>query len=212
MNNQEVVKKLEEIKELHRLLLNGFEEDKDYGKVNGIKKPVFLKPGAEKILLIFGLNAKYEYIEVIRDFDNQLVFYEIKCILYKDAVLVSEGFGSANTKEYKYHKSDFFTNVNIVLKMAKKRALVDAALGVAGLSELFTQDVEDMDIKENDENSDEIQDKPSENQIKFIEKLKKQLSMDEFNKIISKYNTKTISKKDATAIINELLSATRGGE
>ena len=33
-----------------------------------------------------------------------------------------------------------------MLKMAKKRALVDAALLVASLSDLFTQDAEDMDF------------------------------------------------------------------
>lgn len=35
---------------------------------------------------------------------------------------------------------------NTVLKMAKKRAFVDAILTVTGASDIFTQDVEDMDI------------------------------------------------------------------
>jgi len=34
---------------------------------------------------------------------------------------------------------------NTILKMAKKRALVDAVLGFATLSEVFTQDLEDID-------------------------------------------------------------------
>jgi len=43
-------------------------------------------------------------------------------------------------------KMDPYTMDNTVLKMAKKRALVDAALLVASLSDVFTQDLEDMDI------------------------------------------------------------------
>jgi len=39
---------------------------------------------------------------------------------------------------------DLIDTWNTVLKMAKKRALVDAALTVSGASEKFTQDVEDM--------------------------------------------------------------------
>ncbi len=39
---------------------------------------------------------------------------------------------------------DTATIANTLLKMAKKRALVDAALGLARCSDMFTQDVEDM--------------------------------------------------------------------
>jgi len=48
--------------------------------------------------------------------------------------------------EYLVENDDPFTLVNTVLKMAKKRAQVDAALTVGSLSELFTQDLDDMDI------------------------------------------------------------------
>ena len=37
-----------------------------------------------------------------------------------------------------------FSGANIALKMARKRALVDAALTVGSLSNLFTQDLEDV--------------------------------------------------------------------
>ena len=46
----------------------------------------------------------------------------------------------------KYMKMDPYTMDNTVLKMAKKRALIDATLLVASLSDIFTQDLEDMDI------------------------------------------------------------------
>lgn len=39
---------------------------------------------------------------------------------------------------------DVFSQVNTILKMAKKRALVDAALSAGRLSDIFTQDIEDL--------------------------------------------------------------------
>jgi len=44
----------------------------------------------------------------------------------------------------KVANSDLADQWNTVVKMAKKRALVDAALTISGASERFTQDVEDM--------------------------------------------------------------------
>lgn len=46
--------------------------------------------------------------------------------------------------EYKILNDDPYTLVNTVLKMAKKRALVDAVLSVTRSSGIFTQDIEDM--------------------------------------------------------------------
>jgi len=41
---------------------------------------------------------------------------------------------------------DIYSQVNTILKMAKKRALVDAALSAGRLSQVFTQDIEDMGL------------------------------------------------------------------
>lgn len=46
-------------------------------------------------------------------------------------------------KTDKVLNEDIFSQVNTILKMAKKRALVDAALSVGRLSDIFTQDIED---------------------------------------------------------------------
>jgi hypothetical protein len=40
---------------------------------------------------------------------------------------------------------DIFSQVNTLVKMAKKRALVDATLSAGRLSNVFTQDIEDME-------------------------------------------------------------------
>ena len=44
----------------------------------------------------------------------------------------------------KIPNDDIYSQVNTILKMAKKRALVDAALSAGRLSDLFTQDMEDI--------------------------------------------------------------------
>jgi hypothetical protein len=46
--------------------------------------------------------------------------------------------------KYRLDNDDPYTLANTVLKMAKKRAQVDATLTVASLSEIFTQDIEDL--------------------------------------------------------------------
>lgn len=45
---------------------------------------------------------------------------------------------------YRLDNEDIYSQVNTILKMSKKRALVDAALSAGRLSQLFTQDIEDM--------------------------------------------------------------------
>ncbi len=47
-------------------------------------------------------------------------------------------------KQYRVENEDICSIANTILKMAKKRAEIDAALLVGSLSELFTQDIEDL--------------------------------------------------------------------
>lgn len=46
--------------------------------------------------------------------------------------------------QWRIENDDPYSLVNTILKMAKKRAMVDVALSVGRLSELFTQDIEDL--------------------------------------------------------------------
>jgi len=59
---------------------------------------------------------------------------------------------------YRLENEDIYSQVNTILKMAKKRALVDAALSAGRLSNVFTQDIEDM----SDMAKDEVIEKPAE--------------------------------------------------
>ncbi len=67
---------------------------------------------------------------------------------------------------------DIYSQVNTILKMAKKRALVDAALSAGRLSDVFTQDLEDMpgpDIAE-------ASPPPSRRQVDGKQRTERQLS------------------------------------
>jgi len=157
----------------------------DYDIIPGTNKPTLLKPGAEKISMMFGINPEYDFLEKIEDYKNEFFAYDIRCTLYRNGQPVAQGVGSCNSKEKKYRyvnvpESEIPSNVdksqletvtdkygrtkykidnpdicslaNTILKMAKKRAYIDATLQVAALSEIFTQDIEDMkDIIQNEQ-------------------------------------------------------------
>lgn len=59
-----------------------------------------------------------------------------------DAVEFTDRYGGT---KYRVEDPDIADKANTILKMAKKRAYVDATLQVASLSDLFTQDLEDYD-------------------------------------------------------------------
>ena len=119
---------------------------RDYGIIPGTDKPTLLKPGAEKILMMMGLRSEFEIVDSTRDFEKGFFQYQVRCRLLKGDMILTEGLGACNTREKKYLKMDPYTMDNTVLKMARKRALVDAALLVASLSDVFTQDLEDIDL------------------------------------------------------------------
>lgn len=138
---------LQAIGAFQQLVRSQFKQNHDFGVIPGTgNKPTLLKPGAEKIVMLLGLTSEYEIAESTRDFEKGFFQYQIKCKLLKNGTIVTEGMGAANTKERRYARQDPFSVDNTVLKMAKKRALVDAALLVGSLSDIFTQDIEDMDL------------------------------------------------------------------
>ena len=138
---------MEKITRFQTLIKSQLTENHDYGIIPGTKKPTLLKPGAEKILMLMGLTSEFDILDSTRDFETGFFQYQVKCRLYKNGVLITEGLASCNTKEKKYAYADACNIDNTVLKMAKKRALVDATLLVASLSQIFTQDIEDLDLK-----------------------------------------------------------------
>jgi len=157
--------RLEEVKQFHNFIKNLLREGEDYGTVEGVNKPFLFKAGAEKICYALGFRISVT-IQDRRENDNE-ISYTIKCqILDKNDKVVSEGFGIASSNEVKYYlQIQKLINKNIpqsvavkslsntLLKMAEKRAIVDAVLHILGLSNVFTQDedtieTEDTTIKE----------------------------------------------------------------
>lgn len=165
-DRQKATNQLQAIKSFQDTIRTSLVEDLDYGVAfKGAEKPSLYKSGAEKIIMILGLRSSFSIEEKIEDHEKGYFFYSIKCQLIKNGEIITEGLGSCNSKEGRYilkEKKNFktgeiyytptteeqktyaFTMANTILKMAKKRAMVDAVLIFACLSNIFTQDLEDI--------------------------------------------------------------------
>ena len=152
VNLQQVSGTMQKIAQFQAVVQQTLKQNHDFGVVPGTgSKPTLLKPGAEKILMLMGLSSEYEIVEKVQDYDKGFFAYTVRCVLTKNGQVITEGLGHCNSREKKYmsEKQDVYMLGNTCLKMAKKRAQVDATLTVAALSEIFTQDIEDMDIHGN---------------------------------------------------------------
>jgi hypothetical protein len=148
MNLQAVQQTMQKISSFQAVVKSTLKDGHDYGTIPGTgSKPTLLKPGAEKILMLMGLTSEYEIVTKVEDYETGFFAYTIRCLILRQGMKITEGLGHANTREKRYvsgKQQDAYTLANTVLKMAKKRSQVDAALTVAALSEIFTQDVEDF--------------------------------------------------------------------
>lgn len=149
----------QQVNQLQYLMSNVLRQGEHYGVIPGTKgKPSLLQPGAEKICLMFKLVPRYRVEKTQLPGGHREV--EVTCTLYQRGsdVVEGEGMGSCSTMEskYRYRKkwvngspvreenTDIADTYNTVLKMAKKRALVDAVKSTTAASDIFTQDVEDL--------------------------------------------------------------------
>ncbi|MEK6459179.1 hypothetical protein AABM27_01595 [Heyndrickxia faecalis] len=135
---------LAKIGQFQMVVQNTLKANHDYGVIPGTHKPTLLKPGAEKIQMLFGVTSEYEVTERIQDYDKGFFAFTVRCTIFKNGMKITEGVGHCNTREKKYVNQDPYTLANTCLKMAKKRAQIDATLTIASLSEVFTQDMEDL--------------------------------------------------------------------
>lgn len=132
--------------------------DEDFGLIrdkNGkpaVKKPVLFKSGSESIFKAYGVFADYIIESAIERADKDpFFFYRVKCELFtynKDGqkMVVGAGVGSANTNEKGNGFNGPYDAANSSLKKARKRAAVDAAINLAGLSGMFSMDQENEDF------------------------------------------------------------------
>lgn len=131
------------------------ERDVDFGVVPGTKSPSLFKSGAEKVAMAYGLMQHFTVESAMEVIDPEPFFYyRVRCDLVKVAnngveYIFCSGEGSANTKEKRCGRGNAYDGANSTLKMAQKRALVQAALAVSGLSSMFTQDMENDNFMNN---------------------------------------------------------------
>jgi hypothetical protein len=103
-------------------------------------KPCLFKPGAEKISSALGVTVHYPSL---REYESAVLanaeihMIVLRCEL-RDAHgnVVAEGIGARDLRQD-------FGDINKALKMCAKSAHIDAVLRLAGISSLFTQDIED---------------------------------------------------------------------
>ncbi len=115
----------------------------DYGVIPGVKKPSLFKPGAERAETLFGFGHRMERVEVERE-DGKRIGVTYRCVVFKPMpdgreVVKATCEGYAGNDESKWANAPW----NTILKMADKRAYVGAILKATGMSDFFTQDVED---------------------------------------------------------------------
>ena len=137
---------------IHSVLQKVMKNGTHYGTVPGCgAKKVLLKPGADLLAMTFRLVPSFK-VETI-DLPNLHKEYSVTCTMSApDGAMLGQGVGSASTmeKKYRYRKDEFNGKIenediadvyNTVLKMAKKRAHIDATLTVTGAADIFTQDI-----------------------------------------------------------------------
>lgn len=124
-------------------LVNGV----DYMVIPNTNKPSLLKSGAQKIALLYGLAPDYNLIISVSESSEKIYKYGFKCELKTyDGKKVAEGYGLASSYEIGFQRAK--ASENTILKMAEKRAFVDAVTSIGNLSKVFTQDMEEeLEVK-----------------------------------------------------------------
>jgi len=162
-----------QVKLIQDVMRTVMQDGQHYGIIPGTDKPTLLKPGAEKIMATFRLTADPEvedlsmgdiirYRVKCRLYTKSGVFVgagvgecssEEEKYKWRSAVSFEEWEAAPDTHrrikftkkgEWKQVRTNPYDLANTILKMAKKRALVDAVLTVTAASDIFTQDFDEM--------------------------------------------------------------------
>ena len=148
-----------QVNQIQYLMQDVLQKGTHYDTIIGCgDRPVLLQPGAEKIALMFRFVPKYEITK--EDLGDNHREYDVTCnLLNEEGSIVGIGMGLCSTMEKKYrYRKDWQTKAtvenediadlwNTVLKMAKKRAFVDAVRSTTAASDIFTQDIEEAPMQ-----------------------------------------------------------------
>ena len=160
---ERVVNHLEQVKQaVSKVMKEGI--DNDFAIIPGTGKKSLLKPGAEKLLRLFGLGIRFNPIENIFDIVENFAMYSYAAEVYhlKTGTVLAQCEGTANSQEKKYKERSVYSYqgnkrtysgkesipvadiVNTLKKMAQKRAMVGATIIAVGASDYFSQDEEEI--------------------------------------------------------------------
>lgn len=119
----------------------------DFAVIPKTKAPVLLKPGAERIIALYGLLQRHTIVSCIEDPKTPFFMYTDKCELVKIAsdgteYVMASAYGSANTSEKSGGFASPYDLANSAIKKAQKRSTVACAIDVASCSGIFAQDLE----------------------------------------------------------------------
>jgi hypothetical protein len=119
-------------------------EKQDFGIIptkRGPSKPSLWKSGAEKIIGLLNITAHFpSLVDIEQSVLNGNVpdYIMVRCELHNSqGIVLAEGSGARKL-------SQDYNDLNKSLKMAEKSALINCVLKVGGLSDVFTQDLEDL--------------------------------------------------------------------
>ena len=137
------------------------QENIHFGIIPGTKNPTLLKPGAEVLCSTFMFAPRY-HVERF-DLSGGHREYEVRTLLYytPSQQMLGEGVGTCSSMEKKYRyrnkeeNPDISDTFNSILKMAKKRSLVDAILTALAASDMFS--VPEEESEEHDERRESSQ-------------------------------------------------------
>jgi len=111
-------------------------------------KPSLYQPGAQMLNIIFQHAPSYQrQIERWEPENGKVIFlFNIDCTLthYPTGLVVGAGMGGASTGEGRWRDKQPLGVYNSVMKIGAKRSYVAATVSCVGVSEIFTQDLEDL--------------------------------------------------------------------
>lgn len=215
-NAAERIAQAKQMLELNKQLMEELLQPKvDFDRIPGTERPTLLKPGAEMLCKVYGLaQGDMRVTDKTEDWEHGIFCYTVTCPLIHIASgnIVAVGIGAANSHEVKYRyrnkydkntqekvrteNADPADNINTLIKMASKRAFVDAVLKATCASRIFTQDVEDMG---------HFAEPASNAQINFIRKLCNG-NLETVKQILGRPITKLeeIQRSEASSLIDTL--------
>ena len=110
---------LAQVRKIQDVMKNCMRENEHFGVIPGTNKPTLLKPGAEKLNLVFRFDPQYDSVD---RYDGDHLTVKSKCTLFHipTGMRIGSGEGSCSTKESKYA----FRNAQIVCPQCGKETVI----------------------------------------------------------------------------------------